>query len=196
MYCYHSSTLHNAALLSFSSMPPRETVATCADFGHRTLFNRAVHFCGGSANSCFAYASASSPCSLAPDLSVCWLSRDTLGAGFAGLGKSAAVVSQQLAQDVNRTTQGTTSELQNRSEEVYAGAVDGLSSSDINAVVEELENGVNSVVQGVEHEAEVLKKAFQEALHRAMGSVALLGREFMMQMSRLNGPKAWLVCVL
>lgn len=101
--------------------------------------------------------------------------KDTLGAGFAGLGKSAAVVSQQLAQDVNRTTQGTTSELQNRSEEVYAGAVDGLSSSDINAVVEELENGVNSVVQGVEHEAEVLKKAFQEALHRAMGSVALLG---------------------
>lgn len=105
-------------------------------------------------------------------------------------------MSQQLAQDVNRNTQGTTSELQNRSEEVYAGAVDGLSSSDINAVVEELENGVNSVVQGVEHEAEVLKKAFQEALHRAMGSVALLGREFMMQMSRLNGPKAWLVCVL
>lgn len=102
--------------------------------------------------------------------------RDTLGAGFTGLGKSAAVVSQQLAQDVNRNTQGATSELQNRGEEVYAGAVDGLSSSDVNAVVEELESGVSSVVQGVEHEAEVLRKAFQKALHRAMGSVALLGR--------------------
>lgn len=104
-----------------------------------------------------------------------WLLRDTLGAGFTGLGKSAAVVSQQLARDVNRNTQGATSELQNRSEEVYAGAVDGLSSSDVNAVVEELESGVSSVVQGVEHEAEVLRKAFQKALHRAMGSVALLG---------------------
>ena len=85
-------------------------------------------------------------------------------------------MSQQLAQDVNRNTQGATSELQNRSEEVYAGAVDGLSSSDVNAVVEELESGVSSVVQGVEHEAGVLRKAFQKALHRAMGSVALLGR--------------------
>ena len=111
-----------------------------------------------------------------PDLSVCWMSRDTLGAGFRGLGESAAVVSQQLAQDVNRNTQGGTSELRNRGEEVYAGAVDGLSSSDINSVVEELESGVSSVVQGVEREAEVLKKAFREALHRAMGSVALLGR--------------------
>ena len=101
--------------------------------------------------------------------------RDTLGAGFTGLGKSAAVVSQQLAQDVNRNTQGATSELQNRGEEVYAGAVDGLSSSDINAAVGELESGVSSVVQGVEHEAEVLRKAFQKALHRALGSVALLG---------------------
>lgn len=90
--------------------------------------------------------------------------KDTLGAGFTGLGKSAAVLSQQLAQDVNRSSQGTPSELQNRSEEVYSGAVDGLSSSDVNAVVEE-----------IEHEAVVLKKAFQKALHRAMGSVALLG---------------------
>ena len=104
------------------------------------------------------------------------MSRDTLGAGFRGLGESAAVVSQQLAQDVNRNTQGAPSEAQNRGEEVYAGAVDGLSSSDINSVVEELESGVSSVVQGVEREAEVLKKAFREALHRAMGSVALLGR--------------------
>lgn len=111
-------------------------------------------------------------------MSVCWVTRDTLGAGFQGLGKSAAVVSQQLAQDVNRNTQGATSELQNRGEEVYAGAVDGLSSSDINSVVEELESGVSSVMQGVEHEAEVLRKAFQEALHRAMGSVAVLGKEF------------------
>lgn len=108
---------------------------------------------------------------------VCWVRRDTLGAGFRGLGESAAVVSQQLAQDVNRNTQGATSERPNRDEEVYAGAVDGLSSSDINSVVEELESGVSSVVQGVEHEAEVLKKAFQDALHRAMGSVALLGKE-------------------
>ena len=88
-----------------------------------------------------------------------------MGAGFTGLGKSAAVLSQQLAQDVNRSSQGTPSELQNRSEEVYSGAVDGLSSSDVNAVVEE-----------IEHEAVVLKKAFQKALHRAMGSVALLGK--------------------
>ena len=91
--------------------------------------------------------------------------RDTLGAGFAGLGKSAAVLSQQLAQDVTKNNQGATSELQNRSEEVYSGAVDGLSSSDMNSVVEE-----------IEHEAGVLKKAFQKALHRAMGSVALLGK--------------------
>ena len=88
-----------------------------------------------------------------------------MGAGFTGLGKSAAVLSQQLAQDVNKSSQGTPSELQNRSEEVYSGAVDGLSSSDVNAVVEE-----------IEHEAVVLKKAFQKALHRAMGSVALLGK--------------------
>ncbi len=87
-----------------------------------------------------------------------------MGAGFAGLGKSAAVLSQQLAQDVTKSTQAGTSELQNRSEEVYSGAVDGLSSSDINSVVEE-----------IQHEAGVLKKAFQKALHRAMGSVALLG---------------------
>ncbi|DBB01387.1 TPA: hypothetical protein ACH3X1_000055 [Trebouxia sp. C0004] len=90
--------------------------------------------------------------------------KDTLGAGFAGLGKSAAVLSQQLAQDVTKSTHAGTSELQNRSEEVYSGAVDGLSSSDINSVVEE-----------IEHEAEVLKRAFQKAMHRAMGSVALLG---------------------
>ncbi|KAL0019875.1 hypothetical protein WJX79_007051 [Trebouxia sp. C0005] len=90
--------------------------------------------------------------------------KDTLGAGFAGLGKSAALLSQQLAQDVTKSTQAGTSELQNRSEEVYSGAVDGLSSSDINSVVEE-----------IEHEADVLKRAFQKALHRAMGSVALLG---------------------
>ena len=106
------------------------------------------------------------------------LSRDTLGAGFAGLGKSAAVVSQQLAQDVNRNTQGATSDLQMGSEGVYAGAVDGLSSSEVDAVVEELESGVSSVVRGVDHEADVLKKAIQKALHRAMGSVALLGRGF------------------
>ena len=85
-------------------------------------------------------------------------------------------MSQQLAQDVNRSTQGAKSEAQDRGEEVYAGAVDGLSSSDVNAAVEELENGVSSLVQGVEHEAQVLRKAFQKALHRAMGSVALLGR--------------------
>jgi len=94
----------------------------------------------------------------------CDVYRDTLGAGFAGLGKSAAVLSQQLTQDVTKSTQAGTSELQNRSEEVYSGAVDGLSSSDINSVVEE-----------IEHEADVLKRAFQKALHRAMGSVALLG---------------------
>ena len=94
----------------------------------------------------------------------CDACRDTLGAGFAGLGKSAAVLSQQLAQDVTKSTQAGTSELQNRGEEVYSGAVDGLSSSDINSVVEE-----------IEHEADVLKRAFQKALHRAMGSVALLG---------------------
>jgi len=94
----------------------------------------------------------------------CDVCRDTLGAGFTGLGKSAAVLSQQLAQDVTKSTQAGTSELQNRSEEVYSGAVDGLSSSDVNSVVEE-----------IEHEADVLKRAFQKALHRAMGSVALLG---------------------
>lgn len=90
--------------------------------------------------------------------------RETLGAGFAGLGKSAAVLSQQLAQDVTRSSQAGTTELQNRSEEVYSGAVDGLSSSDVNSVVEELE-----------HEAAVLKRAFQKALHQALGSVALIG---------------------
>lgn len=95
----------------------------------------------------------------------CTSFRDTLGAGFTGLGKSAAVLSQQLAQDVTRSSQAGTTELQNRSEEVYSGAVDGLSSSDVNAVVEELE-----------HEAAVLKKAFQKALHRALGSVALIGK--------------------
>lgn len=47
---------------------------------------------------------------------------------------------------------------------MYSGAVDGLSSADLSAVVEE-----------VEHEAEVLKKAFQRAFHRALESVALLG---------------------
>lgn len=100
-------------------------------------------------------------------------------------------MSQQLAQDVNRNTQGATSELQNRGEEVYAGAVDGLSSSDVNAVVEELEGGVSSMVQGVEHEAEVLRKAFQKALHRAMGSVALLGTVFFLWV--LHTPAAILV---
>lgn len=90
--------------------------------------------------------------------------KDTLGAGFAGLGKSAAVISSQLAQTVNDTVQGGTTEAQNRNEEVYSGAVDGLSSSDVNAVLEE-----------IEHEADVLKHAFQKAMHRAMGHVALLG---------------------
>ena len=98
-----------------------------------------------------------------------------MGAGFAGLGKSAADLSQQLAQDITKNSQGATSELQNRSEEVYSGAIDGLSSSDVNSVVEELENEVNLVVRGVEHEADAVRKAFQKALHRAMGSVALLG---------------------
>ena len=93
-----------------------------------------------------------------------------MGAGFTGLGKSAAVLSQQLAQDVTRSSQAGTTELQNRREEVYSGAVDGLSSSDVNSVVEELE-----------HEAAVLKKAFQKALHRALGSVALIGKPWCCQ---------------
>lgn len=106
----------------------------------------------------------------------CCLCRDTLGAGFAGLGKSAVVLSQQLAQDVTKNSQGIPSELQNRSEEVYSGAVDGLSSSDVNAVVEELENEYNMVKREVERDAETVRKAFQKAMHRAMGSVALLGK--------------------
>lgn len=103
--------------------------------------------------------------------------KDTLGAGFAGLGKSAAVLSQQLAQDVTKSTQAGTSELQNRGEEVYSGAVDGLSSSDINSVVEE-----------IEHEADVLKRAFQKALHRAMGSVALLGAPSLQETYHYSSP--------
>lgn len=90
--------------------------------------------------------------------------RDTLGVGFKGLGKSAGDLSQQLAQSVSVASPGTSSTAQERSEEVYSGAVDGLSGADLNAVVEEFE-----------HEADVLKKAFQRALHRALGSVALLG---------------------
>ena len=101
--------------------------------------------------------------------------RDTLGAGFAGLSKSAAVLSQQLAQDVTKNRQGIPSELENRGEEVYSGAVDGLSSSDVNAVVEELGNEYNLVKKEVERDAETVRKAFQKAMHRAMGSVALLG---------------------
>lgn len=91
--------------------------------------------------------------------------RDTLGVGFKGLGKSAGDLSQQLAQSITVATPGTPSTVQERSEQVYSGAVDGLSGADLNAVVEE-----------VEHEADVLKKAFERALHRALGSVALLGQ--------------------
>lgn len=90
--------------------------------------------------------------------------RDTLSVGFKGLGKSAGGLSQQLAQNIGTAAPGVTSSVQERSEEVYTGAVDGLSGADLNAVVEEFE-----------HEAVVIKKAFQRALHRALGSVALLG---------------------
>ena len=90
--------------------------------------------------------------------------RDTLGMGFKGLGKSAGDLSQQLAQNIGTATPGVTSSVQERSEEVYTGAVDGLSGADLNAVVEEFE-----------HEAVMIKKALQRALHRALGSVALLG---------------------
>ena len=84
--------------------------------------------------------------------------------GFKGLGKSVGDLSQQLAQNIGTAAPGVTSSVQERSEEVYTGAVDGLSGADLNAVVEEFE-----------HEAVVIKKAFQRALHRALGSVALLG---------------------
>lgn len=80
-------------------------------------------------------------------------------------------MSQQLAQSVSIASPGTPSTAQERSEEVYSGAVDGLSGADLNAVVEEFE-----------HEADILKKAFQRALHRALGSVALLGNDPCMHM--------------
>ena len=93
-----------------------------------------------------------------------YVCRDTLGVGFKGLGKSAGDLSQQLAQNITTAAPGVTSSVQERSEDVYSGAVDGLSGADLNAVVEEFE-----------HEAGVIKQAFQRALHRALGSVALLG---------------------
>ena len=78
--------------------------------------------------------------------------------------------------------QGGTTEAQNRNEEVYSGAVDGLSSSDVNAVLEE-----------IEHEADVLKHAFQKAMHRAMGHVALLGK---LQLCFVSGSTAMHSCHL
>lgn len=89
--------------------------------------------------------------------------------GFKGLGASAGTLSQQLAQNISTVAPGGStpphaSTAEERSEEVYSGAVDGLSGADLSAVVEEFE-----------HEAAVIKKAFQRALHRAMGSVAFLG---------------------